>query len=666
VLNHRRLGNCEFTRLTMSSLSETWRSFWHTITTNDRHASYNSPYRTGDHVPLPQSRTSTFGPTATSAIESRVDLGDETSPPRDSHGANGFNPSSTAGSMSPNSPYSPGMRSAQRRVSSMDRTRTSNDKSPAGEIQMQNFADGLPPPPPVFHSWQRIERWLEDNFNELFCNVCEPATGNDVNELELELDCTLPQDVRESLQVHDGQERGGRPTGLIFGTMLLDCEEIVEEWQNWKAVNAQYLETQPSSAVSISIQPPSSSSSAGGSSASSSKADVGPSQGNGVWKEKLLGKQDCQPPNSIQKAYAHSSWIPLIKDWGGNCIAVDLAPGPAGRWGQVIVFGRDYDCKYVLARSWGAFLANFADDLNSGPERVFVDEESGDLRFLPFKKQSIEPPYFEVLRWRCDQRHGRRQSTAGSARSRASNGALRINPNASPTSPFDTHHNSAGSPYASPPSSAGPDMRGRSPQRSNGKSPMVPSPMRSMVSSPLARVAEETPAPLSVRTDSATLKSLPSRPAERLVSVDTPGASGDFPATRIGTSSNVTSGSATPTASASKSSSLGGIENIQIVKNDENVPPAPTSNPATHAEVKEVIKESDQDKPTPKSPMLHRKASGEVAKRVEQFEKSISASTSPTTAQGPISKSRSSSPQPSAAGATAAKDDVGELKTVEI
>jgi hypothetical protein len=96
------------------------------------------------------------------------------------------------------------------------------------------------------------------------------------------------------------------------------------------------------------------------------------------------------------------------------------------------------------------------------------------------------------------------------------------------------------------------------------------------------------------------------------------------------------------------------------------MPPAPTSNPVTHAEVKDILKESDQDNTTPKSPMLHRKASGEVAKRVEQFEKSISASTSPTTAQGPISKSRSSSPQPSSAGAIAAKDDVGELKTVEI
>ena len=92
---------------------------------------------------------------------------------------------------------------------------------------MQSFSDGLPPPPPVAHSWGRIDRWTEDNYEELWENIGLGATLNDVNELEHELDCSLPQDVRESLQIHDGQERGGMPTGVVFGCMLLDCEEIL-------------------------------------------------------------------------------------------------------------------------------------------------------------------------------------------------------------------------------------------------------------------------------------------------------------------------------------------------------------------------------------------------------------------------------------------------------
>jgi hypothetical protein len=35
-----------------SGIGATFRSFWHTMTSNDRHAGIDSPYRTGRHVPL--------------------------------------------------------------------------------------------------------------------------------------------------------------------------------------------------------------------------------------------------------------------------------------------------------------------------------------------------------------------------------------------------------------------------------------------------------------------------------------------------------------------------------------------------------------------------------------------------------------------------------------
>ena len=31
------------------------------------------------------------------------------------------------------------------------------------------------------------------------------------------------------------------PTGVIFGCMLLDCEEILQEWQQWRTINEVYL-----------------------------------------------------------------------------------------------------------------------------------------------------------------------------------------------------------------------------------------------------------------------------------------------------------------------------------------------------------------------------------------------------------------------------------------
>ena len=55
---------------------------------------------------------------------------------------------------------------------------------------------------------------------------------------------------------------------------------------------------------------------------------------------------------------------------------MDLCPGPRGTWGQVILFGRDCDTKYVVARSWASFLAAVADDFESGEARFEVDEDA--------------------------------------------------------------------------------------------------------------------------------------------------------------------------------------------------------------------------------------------------------------------------------------------------
>ncbi|KAF2005376.1 cell wall assembly and cell proliferation coordinating protein [Amniculicola lignicola CBS 123094] len=486
------------------------QSFWHTMTSNDRHASHDSPYRTGRHIPLPQSRHAPLSGVATNGAESRTDLSspythDE---PATSNGFIG----SPKGPMSPNSPYSPGMRS------SLSRQATANsdtfDKGSNGEIPMQSFQEGLPPPPPVAHSWRRIDRWVEDHYEELFDNLCEGATSNDINELEHELDATLPGDVRDSLQVHDGQERGGLPTGILFGCMLLDCEEIVQEWQNWRKVAEEYLTTKPDyRAPQIPIK------AFAGSSTAPPVAEV--KQGtNPLWRQELLARQGSQPPDAVQKAYAHPAWVPLARDWGGNYLAVDLAPGPAGIWGQIIIYGRDYDCKFVVARSWGQLMGMIADDIAS--DKVNIDEETGELKLLEFKKkQNVEPPYLEILRWRTDQKYGRRP-----LKKRPQSG-LRVNSNVPGSAGPSSNHSS---PYGSP--ILGPEDRGRSPmrpppQKSKSKSKGV-SP-RAGISSPLARVAEEAPAPIRVMTN---IDSQAGAHVEKLISVDTPRPSNDFPPLR--------------------------------------------------------------------------------------------------------------------------------------
>ncbi|KAK2765919.1 Cell wall assembly regulator [Arachnomyces sp. PD_36] len=476
-----------------ASFGSAWRSFWHTMTSNDRHASHDSPYRTGQHVPLNQSRHEPLTSVATSAVESRPDLTSyEDEHSKRSFSSNGWPGSDGITSPGGSRPYSPGMRS----LSSQQRRSNDQGRGDGPEIQMQSFHDGAPPPPPVSHSWRKIDRWVEDNYEELFDQLCEGCTQNDVNELEHDLDCSLPLEVRESLQVHDGQERGGNPTGIIFGCMLLDCEEIVQEWKNWRVVNEQFL----SNVSTSQPQPPLKSSSA-----SSSSSTAPQSSSNPLWRQELLDRQDSQPPKAIQKAYAHPSWIPLARDWGGNNIAVDLAPGPAGKWGQVIIFGRDYDCKYVIARSWAAFLAVVADDINS--RKVFVEEETGELKLKEFKTASVEPAYLDILRWRSDQKYGRKPP-----RRKPANG-LGLNTN-------NGGKTTRESPYGSPTTSF--EERGRSPQRFSTRGPNASPKTPFGVSSPLARVTEETAntAPSTSSDDKA--RNLPT------IDVPTPSKSDDL------------------------------------------------------------------------------------------------------------------------------------------
>ncbi|KAI9843547.1 MAG: Cell wall assembly regulator [Thelocarpon superellum] len=483
------------------SLGATWRAFWHTMTSYDRHAPHDSPYRTGQHMPLNTNRHAPLTSVATHGAASSAELNSpyiDDAASRSAFGLSNGYPGSPTGPPRPNSPYSPGMRSnsaANHKEPSAEAS--SFDHSTTGEIQLQNFQEGLPPPPPVAHSWKRIDRWAEDNYEELFDQLSEGATNNDLNELEHMLDCSLPMEVRESLQVHDGQERGGRPTGIIFGNMLLDCEEIVQEWQQWRKVNLEYLSDH---------RRPASQAPSKAFGASSSSTPPPTQSASPLWRQDLLAKQDSQPANAVQKVYAHPAWIPLARDWGGNNLAVDLAPGPAGKWGQVIIFGRDYDCKYVVARSWSAFLAMVADDLAS--EKVIVDEETQELKLREFKTTTVEPGYLDILRWRMDQKYGRKN-----ARRRPPSG-MHVQPGAGTHastggrngSPTGTH----GSPITSP-TSADTD-RGRSSHRFS---------TAPVASSPLARVNEEAATALNIKTGNDTANGAAVRPP-KLVEVQTP------------------------------------------------------------------------------------------------------------------------------------------------
>ncbi|EMR10599.1 hypothetical protein PNEG_01303 [Pneumocystis murina B123] len=244
------------------------------------------------------------------------------------------------------------------------------------DIVLQDYGtDGLLPPPPVSDSWRRIDRWAQIHYPELYDQLSYGATVADVNELEYELECHLPKDVRESFFIHDGQERGGKPTGIIFGITLLDCEELLEEYHLWKKVAINLTKIKAS--------------------------------GPFLRERRLFKQQGSYPKGSVREVYAHPGWIPLGKDFEGNNIGIDLAPGPTGRWGQVILFGRDQDIKYVVAHSWASFLAMLANDLEEG--NWTIDDTTGELFLGTSDKEHMS--YFDVLKHRLRKRQKERSKS---------------------------------------------------------------------------------------------------------------------------------------------------------------------------------------------------------------------------------------------------------------
>lgn len=231
------------------------------------------------------------------------------------------------------------------------------------DLQMSTLnRDGRPPLPLIDSLWDRIEKWMDDEYPELEDCLEDGVTTADLNEFENDLGCgQLPAEFRQFYKRHDGQMRGGKPTGLMFGLTLMDLELMHEEHLMWCKVaerleRQQYLQLQRMKAPLE----------------GSLKAST----------LSFVANQRLVPPNSIQPYYYHRGWVPLFKDYYGNQIALDLAPGPQGQWGQIILFGRDFDTKLVVASSYQEFIFMYVEDLENGNYRIDSEEMKEELGFL--------------------------------------------------------------------------------------------------------------------------------------------------------------------------------------------------------------------------------------------------------------------------------------------
>ncbi|MFB4313504.1 SMI1/KNR4 family protein [Actinomadura sp. 21ATH] len=76
---------------------------------------------------------------------------------------------------------------------------------------------------------------------------------------------------------------------------------------------------------------------------------------------------DTVPAGAVRRSVLRPGWIRFAHDTGGNWLAVDMDPGPAGRPGQVIAIGTDYtEAPRHIADSVTTYLRRLVEALERG------------------------------------------------------------------------------------------------------------------------------------------------------------------------------------------------------------------------------------------------------------------------------------------------------------
>lgn len=106
-------------------------------------------------------------------------------------------------------------------------------------------------------SWKRIEAWL-DAYLPVYKHTLKPGLSKkELAKFEKAVGASLPEDVRQSWRIHDGQchladdvfdalleeDHDTEPRsliGVIFGERLLDLESALKEWRFWAKIGEEH------------------------------------------------------------------------------------------------------------------------------------------------------------------------------------------------------------------------------------------------------------------------------------------------------------------------------------------------------------------------------------------------------------------------------------------
>ena len=156
--------------------------------------------------------------------------------------------------------------------------------------------------------WCTFKESVREEFKAPFEYLNPPASDAEIQSVEKRIGCSLPKEFIDLYKDCNGENDKG--IGIGFGLQLLSIQEIHQEMDNWDEIISDGLDDFNDECKSI-------------------------------------------PKNAIQLVYANRNWVPMFSDGGGNFLGLDFDPGPKGKAGQVINFGRDEEKKRVLSKTLG-------------------------------------------------------------------------------------------------------------------------------------------------------------------------------------------------------------------------------------------------------------------------------------------------------------------------
>jgi cell wall assembly regulator SMI1 len=176
-------------------------------------------------------------------------------------------------------------------------------------------------------TWQRVERWLSAHAPKVLARLPKGASEIALEEAEEVMGLALPQELRESLAIHDGADL------YVYDSGRRDCP--LGSPMAVREIAALHRRL----------------------------VHLFGDGGNDEW---------AQPPPGVHGCWWHRAWVPALGHVNGDATCIDLDPAPGGVRGQVFGWAHDGGPGVVYAADYPAVLAGFAADLEAGRYAVAV------------------------------------------------------------------------------------------------------------------------------------------------------------------------------------------------------------------------------------------------------------------------------------------------------